>query len=430
MTPPSSVPRLVNTSITKKWFQDPTFWSPQRLLAGDDSFFPPSMIFNVKRSLTSRFFMYEEHAATKLRDATKATEVIQLTPAQLSDALYGQSSDTHQEDQVVVHEHGHHYCTFPISQTAPGLLTKVEGYRNLHEDKRKHFLDPRGPSLWMGTSGSSTQAHYDVADNVICQLFGTKRIRCYNPCTASALHVFPDAHPRARKSQVDFDHPNLERFPNFSTLAPPDLDVVLRPGNTLFIPAFWFHHVENGLVGTKDSSSLGVDDIGDDGPSVSLNLFAFSDAMMIGQNIFQDASQPFRATRVTTSPPEIEFLVTALRALSWKLVSELNIGHPEKFIQEQLLDARYGPLRGLGSDQTEMQIDERSKNRTIDLTPPEEEIVANCVAQILPHFETLRENFGEGVMTITLCHLFELWAVEMAGASKVADLWEAVLIED
>ena len=363
--------------------------------------------------------MYEEHADTKLHDSAKATEIVQLTPVQLSDALYNNNTGMSMQG-------GHHYyCTFPINQIAPGLLTEVEDYQKLHKGRPSQYLDPRGPSLWMGSSGSSTQAHYDVADNVICQMFGTKRIRCYNPGLARTLHVFPDAHPRARKSQVDFDDPNLERFPNFAEVPPPDLDVVLRPGHALFIPAFWFHHVENGLVGrNNDSSSTEEIDLGcEDSPSVSLNLFAVSDAMMMAQNIFQDAGQPFgRSVRVDSS----EFAVTALHALSCKLLSALNNGvSHKKFIRDELLDARYVPLRG----QNKNKIDERSSifNRKINLSPTDDESITDCVLRVLPQFESLRESFGEGVMNITLCHLFELWAVQMVGASKVEEVWEDVL---
>ena len=54
----------------------------------------------------------------------------------------------------------------------------------------------------MGGRGSSTQAHYDVAHNVFVQLHGEKRFELRPPSAHRSLHVFPDAHPRARKSQV------------------------------------------------------------------------------------------------------------------------------------------------------------------------------------------------------------------------------------
>merc|ERR1740124_2054009 len=160
---------------------------------------------------------------------------------------------------------GYYYWTSPVSDISPSLLTtRLQGYETLHNNNNNNTnanantktnatkipsspqLDPRGPSLWMASSGSSTQAHYDIADNILVQLHGSKRIRCYPPSAATHLHLFPDAHPRARKSQVNFDHVDTERYPFFHTLAPPVLDALLRPGDAIRIPAFWFHHVENG----------------------------------------------------------------------------------------------------------------------------------------------------------------------------------------
>ncbi len=50
-----------------------------------------------------------------------------------------------------------------------------------------------------------------VADNILCQINGRKRIRCWNPSAHKVLHVFPDTHPRARKAQAPIDLDELLR---------------------------------------------------------------------------------------------------------------------------------------------------------------------------------------------------------------------------
>lgn len=275
-----SAPRRLNSAMIRSWvLQQGCGWAP-RELAGQDLF---AATLTVKRS-TGRFFMYEEHRAGKLEDDASniggSTELVQQSADDFLAAVDTASGDG---------SAGYCYWTSPLSSAAPDLLLRVPNFDRLHElpplevqstaggrDATEEGaneslpVDPRGPSIWIGSAGSATQAHYDVADNVIVQLHGTKRLRCYAPHAATALHVFPDAHPRARKSQVNFDEPDHDRFPLFSTLSLPALDVTLQPGDALSVPAFWFHHVEN------DPS----------GPSVSLNLFAPSRACVASFNAF------------------------------------------------------------------------------------------------------------------------------------------------
>mmetsp|Transcript_46987 Transcript_46987/g.54882 ORF Transcript_46987/g.54882 Transcript_46987/m.54882 type:complete len:136 (+) Transcript_46987:265-672(+) len=132
---------------------------------------------------------------------------------------------------------GHrHQTTTPISSTpAPQTPTPV----------------PPHPSLWIGSRYATTQSHYDVSDNVLIQLSGQKRIRCWNPTVHWGMHCYPDSHPRARKGQYvpDCDAENDDKdetnvFPLQRCLGTPCLDVVLHPGDGVRMPAFWFHHVE------------------------------------------------------------------------------------------------------------------------------------------------------------------------------------------
>lgn len=265
-------PRRLQSALTREWVGVGSRWAPRKL-ANDPDLLMAEL--TVKRS-SNRFFMYEEHRSGKLEDTScnvggSAELLQQAAPDFLADVDAASANGSN----------GYRYWTSPLSSVAPGLLARVPGFERLHElpslenqdrsdvsstinRQTKHRLpmDPRGPSIWIGSAGSATQAHYDVADNVIVQLHGTKRLRCYPPRAATPLHVFPDAHPRARKSQVNFDEPDHTRFPLFSALPAPTLDVILRPGDAMSVPAFWFHHVENDYSG----------------PSVSLNLFAPSAA--------------------------------------------------------------------------------------------------------------------------------------------------------
>jgi hypothetical protein len=432
----SGVPRLLRLEVAKQWTvnRDPGFWSPRELLAGDASLFAATSRLTVKRSLTSRFFMYEEQGATKLTDTNGPTQVLTCAPSELADLLHEGKNDSSNHD-LPAQRRRHHYWTSPVRDVAPGLLKHLQGYESLHCDPQR--IDPRGPSLWMGSPGSATQAHYDVADNVIVQLSGTKRIRVYHPKAATALYVFPDAHPRARKSQVNFDAPDHARFLNFASQLPaPVIDTVLQQGDALRIPAFWFHHVENGTLAVDSNEQQEQDQ----GPGVSLNLFALSAPMMVASEIFRDASRPFGflapAAAPQNSPNEeasehYEFAVVALRALGWALFERLGMeGTPSAFIRTSLLDTRYVPLRSGGLPRndhiTRGQLQTRRR-----LTVSEEEQVDRCIARILPQFASLRsEDDEDGILSLVALHLLELWAVELVGAPSVEHAWEAVLLLD
>lgn len=108
---------------------------------------------------------------------------------------------------------------------------------------------------------------------------------------------------------------------------------------------------------------------------------------------------------------------------------------PNEFIQKHIFDARYTPLL---RDETATKNTRRLLNTPNrqqpsqisirPLTPTEERIVSRCVARIIPHLDSLRnDECDDGIVSIVLCHLFELWAVGFVGAEGVADVWEGVL---
>jgi len=105
------------------------------------------------------------------------------------------------------------------------------------------------PSIWISGLGSATQLHYDVKDNVLCQVEGKKRVRVWRRGVKGVV-MYPDAHGRARKAQRTLEDAGLPE---------PDVDVVIEGDTGVQIPAFCLHHAE--VV---------------EGPSVSVNVFGES----------------------------------------------------------------------------------------------------------------------------------------------------------
>lgn len=362
--------------------------------------FPTETSLTIKRA-RSRFFMYEEHSPTMMKDKDAAATTIAATPSEFGALLTERDGS-------------HYYWTAPMASVAPDLLRKrFDWYADMHDESDRPLLDPRGPSLWMGTSGSGTQCHYDVANNIILQLYGTKRVRCYSPSSGLRhLHVFPDAHPRARKSQVDFDHADFVRFPQFEDCPAPSLDVVLGPGDILKIPAFWFHHVENGRLPSSNENAV-------DGPSASLNSFSLSKPMLVAQQIFKQGSRLGRG--------ELEDRrISVLRARGARLLEHLNIDNKEEWIERNLLEARFKPLENSDGRDNPLQ---ESK---IELTKRQLDDVAACVDGTMPYFEQIiieqdENGDGVGIAQLVALHLMELWAVQLVGASAVGRAWREVL---
>ncbi len=90
--------------------------------------------------------------------------------------------------------------------------------------------------LWMGTITRSGM-HYDNADNLFAQVYGTKLAILAAPEEVYNLHLFPDSHS---KSQVAPEHPDLKAHPRFARAKL--MQATLKPGDMLYFPRGWWHY--------------------------------------------------------------------------------------------------------------------------------------------------------------------------------------------
>jgi len=123
----------------------------------------------------------------------------------------------------------------------------VKGFFNgLHEANHVD-LGARSPleSIWIGTP-TRIAAHNDFPQNLACVAVGRRRFTLFPPDQFRNLYLGPVDHTPAGRaiSMVDFHAPDFARFPRFSDALQHAQVAELAPGDALFIPSMWWHHVE------------------------------------------------------------------------------------------------------------------------------------------------------------------------------------------
>lgn len=104
--------------------------------------------------------------------------------------------------------------------------------------------------LWLGSAGVSTAAHYDRKHNLFLQVSGRKRFVLLPPSAHRHLRLYPRWHGSQRQSRLHLPE-WLARAPASTSGA---FEVALGPGDLLFLPALWLHHVES----LTHSSAVGL----------------------------------------------------------------------------------------------------------------------------------------------------------------------------
>lgn len=100
-------------------------------------------------------------------------------------------------------------------------------------------------SIWIGNR-TRVAAHQDVPDNLACVVAGRRRVTLFPPQQLRNLYIGPlDFTPAGQPiSLVDFAAPDLQRFPLFAEAMRHAQVAELGPGDAVFIPSMWWHHME------------------------------------------------------------------------------------------------------------------------------------------------------------------------------------------
>jgi Cupin-like domain len=145
-------------------------------------------------------------------------------------------------DEIARHEHASQPPSIYVGSTT--VETCLPGFRTEND---VNLGDRQAlASVWIGNQ-TRIAAHHDLPDNLACVAAGHRRFTLFPPDQIDNLYIGPlDLTPAGQAiSLVDFLNPDFDKFPRFAEALRHAQVAELAPGDAIFIPSMWWHHVES-----------------------------------------------------------------------------------------------------------------------------------------------------------------------------------------
>ena len=126
---------------------------------------------------------------------------------------------------------------------ATAAATHLPGFDAAHPFPLAHQPDAT-TRIWLGNA-TQVATHFDLSDNFAVVALGRRRFTLFPPEATADLYVGPLNVTLAGQpvSMVDPLAPDLERHPRYARARELAVTAELEPGDALFIPTLWWHHV-------------------------------------------------------------------------------------------------------------------------------------------------------------------------------------------
>lgn len=137
-------------------------------------------------------------------------------------------------------------CDRPTALAAQGLVIP-KCLPRFAADHRLSLLPPTiVPRMWIGNA-VKVATHSDELENVACVVAGRRRFTVFPPEQVGNLYMGPfELTPAGTPiSMVHVTKPDFDRYPKFAIALEAASYAELEPGDAIYIPYQWYHHVES-----------------------------------------------------------------------------------------------------------------------------------------------------------------------------------------
>ena len=114
-------------------------------------------------------------------------------------------------------------------------------------ENRLPVLGAIGAAANLARQRSHDTRAFDESNNVACVVSGTRRFTLFPPEQIANLYIGPLGHAPTGTpiSLVSLANPDFKRFPRVRDALASALAAELGPGDAVYIPALWWHHVQS-----------------------------------------------------------------------------------------------------------------------------------------------------------------------------------------
>ena len=191
-------------------------------------------------------------------------------------------------------------------------LEKLFTNESLHQVTFGSF-EPGEVNFWFGGENVTAYTHYDTSHNLHAIMYGRKKFLLFPPSAYKELQLHSSLHQFYRQVQTDIFNLKLSQYETLWSKTGA-LEVVLQPGEALYIPPYWFH-----CVITLETT-------------ISLNVWSHSDNFLIMEDIYASPI-PFEEVWGTVK------LMRTLEHFMTLIIQDVlpHYSSPSKFIREAVL---------------------------------------------------------------------------------------------